>query len=408
MPFGVGNNSTVNNSISEGNSGILLLPARVKRVILTPEEYPEDYVQRGESACLGGIKFEFTNNSINQNEIVDDFALPYNSNHKNIPQKNEIVTILALPNTESSTNKVTFSYYYLPSVNIWNSPHVNAVPDEALTSQGTPPAQRKNYRDVEQGSPKILTNKPTPLIFDNNFTERSTVRNIPYYPGDNILEGSFGNHIRLSSTCDRESLPNTWSTPGVGSNGDPILTIQNGQYPANTNPWEPLSEDINLDDSSIYLTSTQKINIEPPAYLNFSYNGENVPEDPEQFTNPQIILNSNRVSLFSRESSLISAPKVHITGETINFDSTAAFTVYASRINLGSGNPDDLQPALKGDQTQALLDEILFTLKKLVEACATATGTIPIASLQKFALENTARIQALDTSTIKSNDTFIV
>ena len=408
MPFGVGTSSTVNTDVFGGTSGILILPARVKRVILTPEEYPDDYRQRGESASLGGIKFEFTNNSTNQNEAKDDFALPYNSNHKNIPQKNEIVTILALPNTESSTNKVSFSYYYLPSVNIWNSPHVNAVPDEALTSQGTPPSQRKNYRDVEQGSSRVLTDKPTTLLFDNNFTERSTVRNIPYFPGDNILEGSFGNHIRLGSTCVRESLPNTWSTKGIGSNGDPIITIQNGQYPTDTSPWEPLSENINLDDSSIYLTSTQKINIEPPTYLNYSYNGENTPEDPDQFTQPQILLNSNRVSLFSRESSLISAPKVHITGETVNMDMTGAFTVYANRVNLGSGNPDELQPALKGDQTQALLDEILFTLKRLVEACATATGTVPIASLQKFALENSTRIQKLNTSTIKSDDTFIV
>ena len=408
MPFGVGTSSTINTDILGGNSGILLLPARVKRVILTPEEYPEDYRQRGEFASLGGIKFEFTNNSTNQNEAKDNFALPYNSNHKNIPQKNEIVTILALPNTESSTNKVSFSYYYLPSVNIWNSPHVNAVPDEALTSGGTPPSQRKNYRDVEQGSSRVLTDKPTTLTFDNNFTERSTVRNVPYFPGDNILEGTFGNHIRLSSTCDRESLPNTWSTPGIGSNGDPIITIQNGQYLTDTNPWEPLSEDINLDSSSIYLTSTQKISIESTSYLNSSYNGENVPVNPEEYTQPQILLNSNRVSLFGRDSSIISAPKVHVTGETINLDSTGAFTVYASRVNLGSGNPNELQPALKGDQTQALLDEILSTLKQLVQACATATGTVPIASLQKFAAENITRIQKLNTSTIKSDDTFIV
>lgn len=406
MAFGVGTNSTVNTGILGSKSDTLILPARVKAVLLTPEEYPEDFDQRGGYGSLGGIKFEFTNNSTNQDNSKDYFALPYSSNQKSIPQKNEIVVILALPNPTSTTNKVAFSYYYLPAVNIWNSSHVNAVPDEALTSDGTPPSQKKDYRSIEQGSPRILTDQPTKLTFDNGFEERSTVRNIPYYPGDNVLEGSFGNHIRLGSTDNRSSLPNTWST--VGTNGDPIITIQNGQYPTDTNPWEPLSEDINLDDSSIYLTSTQKINIEPPIYLNYSYNGENTPEDPEQFTQPQILLNSNRVSLFSRESSLISAPKVHITGETVNLDSTGAFTVYANRVNLGSGNPDELQPALKGDQTQVLLDEILDTLKQLVQACATATGLIPIASLQKFATENIARVQKLNTSTIKSDDTFIV
>ena len=406
MPFGVGTNNTVNTGVLGGKSDTLILPARVKAVLLTPEEYPEDFDQRGGYGSLGGIKFEFTNNSTNQDNSKDYFALPYNSNQKSIPQKNEIVVILALPDPASTTNKVAFSYYYLPAVNIWNSSHVNAVPDEALTTDGTPPSQKKDYRSVEQGSPRILTDQPTKLTFDNGFEERSTVRNIPYYPGDNILEGSFGNHIRLGGTDNRSSLPNTWST--VGTNGDPIITIQNGQYPADENPWIPLSEDINLDDSSIYLTSTQKINIDTPVYLNNSYSEGEAPEDPKEFTQPQVILNSNRVGLFSRDSIIASSPKVHITGETVNMDMTGAFTVYANRVNLGSGNPKELQPALKGDSTEKLLEDILEVLTSLTQACGKATGTIPIASLQKFAVENLAKVQALNTSTIKSDDTFIV
>ena len=407
MPFGVG--KTPKSSIGDNSNTITLLPARVLGVIITPDEYPEEYKKYGEYSSLGGILFEFFNNSTGIIEPEKGyFALPYSSNHKAIPQKNEIVSIIALPDPTSTGDKSGVVYYYMPPVNIWNSPHVNTLPDETLTKTSTPTTQQKDYTEVSLGSPNRLLGTPTVLEYDNGFKEQSNIRNITYYPGDNILEGSFGNHIRLGSTCVRDSLPNTWSTAGIGSNGDPILTIQNGQYPTSNSPWEPLSENINLDNSSIYLTSTQKINIETPSYLNASYNGEDTPVDPNQFTQPQVILNSNRVALFGRDYLVGSASRIHLSGGTINFDTPGIFTVYASRVNLGSGNPDDLQPALKGDQTQALLDEILVTLKKLVEACATATGTVPIASLQKFAVENIARVQKLDTSTIKSDDTFIV
>ena len=409
MAFGVGKNQNKDYKSGDlGGSQITLAPARVLAVILSSDEYEEVFNTEGGYATLGGIKFEFTDNSINTVELDKAlFALPYFSNHKTIPQKNEIVSIIALPNPGSSTSKIDFNYYYFPSVNTWNSPHVNAVPDEALSNQGVPTTLQKDYKDVETGSPRILTEKPTVLEFDNGFIERSTVRNIPYFPGDNVLEGSFGNHIRLGSTNSRTSLPNTWSSTGM--NGDPIITIQNGQYPTDEKPWIPLSEDINLDDSSIYLTSTQKININTPVYLNNSYYEGGAPEDPKQFTQPQVILNSNRIGLFSRDSIIASSPKVHITGETVNMDMTGPFTVYASRVNLGSGNPEDLQPALKGDTTEKLLKDILEVLTALTKACSTATtGTVPIASLQKFAVENLAKVQALNTSTIKSDDTFIV
>ena len=51
---------------------------------------------------------------------------------------------------------------------------------------------------------------------------------------------------------------NSWST--VGNNGDPITILRNGQ-PQNTRDrgWVPITEDINEDLSSIYLTSYQKL-----------------------------------------------------------------------------------------------------------------------------------------------------
>jgi hypothetical protein len=54
---------------------------------------------------------------------------------------------------------------------------------------------------------------------------------------------------------------NNWSEAGI--TGDPITIIRNGQgQPTDSDPFAATIEDINSDDSSIYLTSSQKIVLE--------------------------------------------------------------------------------------------------------------------------------------------------
>ena len=51
---------------------------------------------------------------------------------------------------------------------------------------------------------------------------------------------------------------NNWSNEG--DTGDPIIIIRNGQTKETDDKgWQHIKEDINNDDSSIYLTSTQQI-----------------------------------------------------------------------------------------------------------------------------------------------------
>jgi hypothetical protein len=73
-----------------------------------------------------------------------------------------------------------------------------------------------------------------------------------------MLEGRYGNSIRFGSTISGSHVPNNWSNEG--SQGHPITIIRNGQ----TNDpqkagYEHILEDINEDDTSIYLCSNQQI-----------------------------------------------------------------------------------------------------------------------------------------------------
>tara|TARA_R100001509_G_scaffold24517_1_gene12858 strand:- start:1219 stop:2268 length:1050 start_codon:yes stop_codon:yes gene_type:complete len=82
------------------------------------------------------------------------------------------------------------------------------------------------------------------------------------YEGDHIWQGRFGNSIRFGSTISTIPEDNYYHKAPTWSgdvNGNPIIILSNGQE--NLDKKEFVVEDINKDNSSIYLTSTQSIPI---------------------------------------------------------------------------------------------------------------------------------------------------
>ena len=75
-----------------------------------------------------------------------------------------------------------------------------------------------------------------------------------------MIEGRFGNSIRFGSTISGSHQMNNWSMETTQSIGNPITIIRNGQTEneqgINTNH---ILEDINDDNSSVYLCSNQQI-----------------------------------------------------------------------------------------------------------------------------------------------------
>lgn len=407
MPFGVGKNTKLQ-SRSAADTGMSLVPARVLAVILDDTTYPDLFKKYGEWASIGGIVFEFQQTPTPNKSLADQqFALPLIPNLKNYPVTNEIVPVLVSADTDINTNTTSFKYYYLPPTNVWSSNHHNAIPDEIYTTEGLQPSQKKDYIQVGEGSVRRVSDGSTEIQFDNGFQERVNIKPLAPFAGDVIVEGRWGNSIRIGST-NSSGLPNTWSS--IGQEGDPILILRNGQYEDNQPAWVNTSEDVNKDGASIYLTSTQKIDLTPARASYQSYPSPS--EAPGEYTKNQIILNSGRIVLNSSSDHLLLASNKSINlnaVENIILDTPGETTIQASRVNIGSGNPVDLQPALKGDTTQELLDDILQALKALTTACASAvTPAGPVASLQRFATQYGTKIQALNTTTIKSDDTFIV
>ena len=201
-------------------------------------------------------------------------AIPFFSFIKKYPLRNEIVLIASTfdKNTYNSNSRTN---YYFPDLNVWNHPHHNALPT-GFDQDDTRSAA--DYQRTEAGISRQVTDGSTDINLGQYFSERLDIKPLLPYEGDTIIEGRFGNSIRFGSTVvqdDPELIPeenkNIWSEGAIlPMIGDPITIIRNGQKrDINDNKgWIHTTEDINSDDSSIYLTSNQQIKGFIPASEN--------------------------------------------------------------------------------------------------------------------------------------------
>ena len=241
-------------------------PARVKEVVTNDSTDPKSlFVQNGGWASLGFISFHPLFGPVDSNDKGNLIAKPLFGNFTQIPLVNEIVLILQAPNILNDDPQ-SQQFYYLTTVNIWNSSHHNGFPDLQNLSANTKQTMLTDYSKVRAGVKINPSNEIKQLNLGTKFIEDpSKARNLIPQQGDMIVSGRFGNSIRFSHTAktDKSSKAlNTWSVSG--SNTDPITIIRNGQreIDAKLPKWLPTTEDINLDDSSIWLTSGQEIKID--------------------------------------------------------------------------------------------------------------------------------------------------
>ena len=146
------------------------------------------------------------------------------------------------------------------------------------------------------GNHRRVTDQSTEINLGNTFIERSNIHPLLPFEGDTIYEGRWGNSIRIGSTIKLKppvnSSLNNWSS--VGTSGDPIMILRNGQGIQTDQGWIPTTEDINNDESSIYLASTQKIPLKASSTNYTSYTNY-IPQKPDQYAGKQIMVNSGRL-----------------------------------------------------------------------------------------------------------------
>lgn len=360
-------NANANNNFANANAiaqANLIRAVRVLSIVLD-ETHPR-FKELGEWNGLGIIEYEDVINPLPSPSLP--IARPLTGNFKNLPLINEVVYIIALPDTEIESISSNNIEYYINIVSLWNHPHHNAFP---TTPNTLPPTQQKDYIQTEAGNVRRVTDQSTEIFLGKTFVERSNIHPLLPFEGDMLYEGRWGNSIRIGSTV--KNTPNNWST--VGTNGDPILIIRNGQGVQTEEGWVPTVEDINNDDSSIYATSTQKIPLKASSTLYDSY--KTAPTAPDQYAGKQILINSGRLVFNSTVDHILFSSKKSINlnaVEGVNID-TPTVTFSSGKMFLGSKNATE--PILLGNQTVNLLDQLLVNLQSFMTICSTLVSTPP-------------------------------
>lgn len=379
-----GSNVIVNNTNTSYQTDLglaisnFITVGRVVDIILddTHSEYPT-YGEAG----IGLIKYQLIPNVPSNLGNSTPIAVPLFTNIKTYPLINEIVYMIALPTIETQEQFLARALYYFPPINVFNNNYLNALPSALNPDTTSSPSEQKTYQEVDLGSNLIITNNPQSIYLGKTFPIIDNIHPLKAFEGDIIYEGRFGNSIRYGSTVSGST--NNWSS--TGSNGDPITIIRNGQGQVETEAtWDRITEDVNRDDSSIYLTSTQNLPINISSINDyFSYPDGQQPTSPNQYAGKQVILNSGRLVFNTTQDHLLlsSAKSINLNAvESVNFDTTGPVVLQAGEVYLGSKSATE--PVLLGNATVDLLFSLLENLATLTTNLSAQVGVPPGAPLE--------------------------
>lgn len=246
---------------------------RVTHIVLGPtkgqtREPDPDY---GSPNDIGKIRYQLLYSTLETPKSNPTFeaAWPIFNFAKQYPLINEIVLIIAGPSEKLNDRSTNQQFFYFPPYSTWNRANHGAFPNLAVYSK-----HLKQFVN-EPGYSGNAVSGSLPLGY--TFQESELVRNLQPFEGDTIVQGRFGQSIRLGSTVSALKRDNTWSNSG--NNGDPITIILNSQSkPKGAEKNNTLVENINKDGSAIYMTSTQEIFLED--INNFPLNSFGTPITP--------------------------------------------------------------------------------------------------------------------------------
>ena len=279
--------------------GNRLVVARVKDVCLNTNS--SMFETSGEFFGIGAIKWEDITISNSKKTKKSSFSLarPLIPSIKEFPLVNEYVLVFRGPSPDNPGVKADPSYYYI-GLKMWNDNEQNAYPDPLSDINNTKtPQNNKTYSEIESGV--NMEPRKTPATENFNGTSK----------GNYVEDGSIQPILK---------------------NGQPINTSGRG--------FEPTTENINFDFSSLYLTSTQQIPIEVSTLNKRSGEGSTIPfsgmvsktpTSPFSYNNPQIILNSGRLLFNSSTDNILFSSQKSIL---LDSNSDTAIRSRESNVNI--------------------------------------------------------------------------
>jgi hypothetical protein len=216
-------------------------------------------------------------------------------------------------------------------------------------------------------------NSPINIGLGKTFIEQEDIRPLEAFEGDFIIQGRKSNGIRFGSTTKAASNLNEWSN--VGKDGDPIIILTNGYITSNSSSLAPNVEEINKEMSTIYMTSTQKLPLNPAAIIT---NPINNPVQPKYYSYPQLIMNSDRITLNAKKDEVLiyGATNISLSSDNIvNINAGRVAHINSPAIALGTNKDGSYptEPVLLGGKTHDFLLEMLNAMTTLAGFLASST-----------------------------------
>lgn len=263
---------------------------------------PDQKDEKGQTLPLGTIEVRIGASSANLGQVRIVLARPAIWNYR-VPLIGEMVTLISAPTNDWSTTGLKgVGFLYFSSINVTDSLVVHTFPKSwkriGISSSG---AERK----ADKNEPGYTFPKSP-----------KNVEPIQSFEGDDIINGRFGTSIRLGSTVKGDMSKYSKKPSWEGSNNtDPLIYIRVSKPQSSSGGLKYTIEDLEKDESSIVLTSNQKLK-------NFKA-GFDKNQDAKkigQFDGKsQIIIDSGRVVLNAKKDILllIGKEKTIITGKKI-------------------------------------------------------------------------------------------
>lgn len=307
------------------------------------------------------------------NDVIQARAL--HANIKQIPIIGEIVFVCLAPTPHHSGAASTKEFYYTMPISIQSSVHHNGLAGASRVQLDNRP-QADKIASAALGIPsKITDSNVVKETIDPTFPERRDLFPIQPFSGDLIIEGRWGQSIRLGSTVDlrRKYISNPNWDKGTGDTGNPITIISNGTNPRvdkkSFNQFHIESPD--NDDSSIWMTSGQKVKFTPASKYSPSLVDKEIDLfRKNDFGGNQVIIASDRIILNSKKQEIIGFAKEGIgfaTEKCLALNAKHILELEASKISLGL---NATSPILLGDRVVDLLGSILHLLIEMNQTLA--------------------------------------
>jgi hypothetical protein len=287
------------------------------------------------------------------------YALPLLPNLCAIPVVGELVVLVQLPAGDTDTRYTTGIYYYLTSINAHASRNLNQLPWLHDTVAG------------RSGLTRLSTTGESKVPKPYNLSEVA-VPNLQPYEGDVIHQDRFGSSIRFTSGITKnvrtESGKSVYSQQPSwdGANGTPLMIFTAG-IAASTQYYAV--EDVNRDATSIYMTTAQKIKL-TTSRPNIGRGLISV----QNYNAPQLILNSDRVVINSKQDAIILSANSTVTVATRNW--AADMDTFFSTVEDLGAEVAELQAQLQTVTRQ--LSSLSTALTTYATTQATVTAAVPI------------------------------